>query len=249
MSNSKEDWEEIEKFIQNEKNKSINKYGIDINEELKKKTDKKIKSKNKNTKSIIRLIVILFIVILVYILICNIKSTKFNMQITSTIKDCCGENIEKIYSKTDLSGNGFYKYRVIDIPDIEIHVYAIEKENICIEDTYSRYYKYYFEKWQYDNKEKFTVQETYQDYKYKNITKEKWILNYQTYIEVTNYEEFIEATNDIINFIEYMGNNDVLIKSYIKFQDIMILPHNVSEQTAEQIMESAKKQWNDKIKE
>lgn len=77
------------------------------------------------------------------------------------------------------------------------------------------------------------------------MKKEDWILSYSTYIEVSNYDELVEATNDIINFLNYMDKDKMLVKSYIKYDGKLIMPHNVSDQSNEEILKSAERQFKE----
>ena len=72
--------------------------------------------------------------------------------------------------------------------------------------------------------------------------------NYYTYIEVNNYEEMLQATEDIINFIEYMGNRSMIVRSYIKVNNSFIIPHGTQNESNEEIRESAKWQYNSLVK-
>lgn len=186
-----------------------------------------------------RICIVLLVAIVLYSYH-NFKVGSKNIENVQLIKSSCREEIEAVSNKTDFWGNGFYIYKVSG-KGIEIHLVREEKHGL--HDLEDRYYKTYFEKWENKDKGKFEVIETYKDGKHGMSTEEDWLLDYRTYIEANSYEEVISATELIIEFIEYMGNPHILIKSYIKFGDEMILPHNVSPQTYDDIRKSAIQQY------
>ena len=53
----------------------------------------------------------------------------------------------------------------------------------------------------------------------------------------------LDAFDKIVDFINYMGDDSVLIESYIRFNNELILPHNVSIQTYEHMKEMAIRQY------
>lgn len=218
---------------------------IDMVKQFENMVNSKEKRKKRNFK--IKLLVFVIILIMIIALIYNMKSYTANIERINLLRIYGASEYEIVYSKKDLWQNGFYIYKVVDIPEIEIHTVYNKSENLFITDAESRYYKYYFEKWENENKDKFIVQESYEDYTCKNMKMEDWILNYSTYIEVSNYDELIEATNDIINFLDYMDNDKMLVKSYIKYGNKLILPHNASDQTKEDILKSAEIQFEEDI--
>ena len=60
---------------------------------------------------------------------------------------------------------------------------------------------------------------------------------------MNNYEELLEATETIIKFRKYMSYPQIIVESYIKYNDNFILPHNASIQTDDEIRKSAKEQF------
>lgn len=216
---------------------------IDMVEQFENMVNSKEKRKKRNFK--VKLLVLLIIFIMIIALIYNMKSYTANIERINLLRIYGASEFEIAYSKKDLWQNGFYIYKVADIPEIEIHTVYNKSDNLFITDIESRYYKYYFEKWKNENKDKFIVQESYEDYTCKNMKKEDWILSYSTYIEVSNYDELVEATNDIINFLNYMDKDKMLVKSYIKYDGKLIMPHNVSDQSNEEILKSAERQFKE----
>lgn len=237
----KEDWEKIENFEQGKQINTINKYGFDIYENFKKKTSKEyLKKKNifKRIITSISIIIFLFLILNYYLDILKyMRINELNGQYSLSFNEKrAGLNI---------TGNGFYIYNVEEIPELEIHGFLHRGNDIFIEDTTERMYKYFFEKWKDPDKSKFHIDESYEDYKYGLHTEKNWFLRFKTYIEVNSYEEMLEATEIIIKFRNYMSYPEMIIESYIKYGDRFILPHNVSHQTDEEIRNMAKSEFLD----
>lgn len=212
-------------------------YGIDISNSFQKKV-----ARNRKRKIIF---IFSFIILVIFSLVScwsNLVQIKYKMARMSALKSPYQMNFKEKTVNVDLKGNGFITYELEEIPDIEIH--ALSKDDYTfIEDVESRIYKYFFEKWEDKDKYKFIVAESYTDYTYQFITKKNWILNYKTYIEVNNYKELQDATELIIKFRNYMQYPNIIVKSYIKFNEKFILPHNVSDQTDEEIRNSSQNQY------
>lgn len=94
------------------------------------------------------------------------KQIKYSRLRKESIKVHTGTEIEEISIKTSINGNGLYKYKLKDIGEIEIHAFFHKSKDIFIEDSNDRIYKYFFEKWNNVDKNKFVVVEEYDDYKY-----------------------------------------------------------------------------------
>lgn len=247
MGNNQRDLEEIERQENIRKSEVIAKYGFDINEYFKKSNNKESIHKRKKAKRNIKLISIVLILIIVLFSVYSIKLNKTTKKIKGLIELDCNEEVELNSSKTLFGKNGFYEFKVKDNSEIKIHAF-MENENF-IDDTEDRFHKYYFENWNDEEKSRFIVEENYDECSYGLIKEKYWILNYKTFIEVNNYEEMLSATDLIIKFLEYMNEPSALVKCYIKIDNNFILPHNVSEQTNEQIREMAIMQYVKIVKE
>lgn len=238
---NKEDWEKIENFEQGKQINTINKYGFDIYENFQKKTSKEYFKKKRYFK---RIIIVISIIILIF-LILNYCLDIFKYMRINELNGQYSLSFNEEKAGLNIIGNGFLIYKVEEIPELEIHAFLHRANDIFIEDTTERMYKYFFEKWEDPDKSKFHVEESYEDYTY-GLRKEKnWFLKFKTYIEVNSYEEMLEATEIIIRFRKYMSYPKMLIDSYIKYGDRFILPHNVSHQTDDEIREMAKKLFLD----
>lgn len=76
----------------------------------------------------------------------------------------------------DEKENGTYKFEFEE--NNEIKFTAIKKLDNLIQDFFDNYHKYYFDKWESTNKEKFIQ---------KNISNE--ILDYTIYLVINSYED------------------------------------------------------------
>lgn len=235
--NNKSDWDELEKWNQNRIEDEKEKLGF----EARKDWLKGIKKQDKIRKIIkYSVIVIIIVIVLTYLFISyKDKRIKESINVMEGYYNTNNKSeIEITEKKIGISGNGFYTYYSKDTPNIEIH--AFRQGNTVESDVSSRFHKYFFEKWEDNEKDKFVVVENYKDCKYRLTTRKNWLLEYQTYIEVNNYDEMLAATETIIRFEEYMKHPNLLVQNYIKIGNKMILPHNVYPQTYEQIREMAK---------
>lgn len=243
MINNNEEWKEIEISEQNKKADIIDKYGFDIYEKFKKQNSKEAIRKRIIIK---RATIIIGIVIIITILVSSWSSSmrfKYERRRISNLEDIYQLDFTEKAINTDITGNGFLTYKIAEIPEIEVHAISKKDDNVFIEDTEARIYKYFFDVWNDLDKNKFKVEEYYEDYTYKLHTKKNWILKFKTYIEVNNYEELLEATETIIKFRKYMSYPQIIVESYIKYNDNFILPHNASIQTDDEIRKSAKEQF------
>lgn len=236
MSN-KEDWKKIEEYLENREIENRNKYNFDI--------DAKPWEKLTKFRRVVKTVKFIFIIIICIILISSVSNMitfKDSIMRIDYVRSYLGNEVEETKVKTYLLGKGFYTYHVKGIPELEIHALYVSN-NEFKEDISSRYYKYFFEKWEDSEKCKFVVTENYEDCKYLLTKKKNWLLNYETYIEISTYEELLEATEIIIRFINYMNNPIVLVDSYIKIGNEKICPHNATRQSVDEIRNMAKQQY------
>lgn len=193
-------------------------------------------------KKIIIIFTILILIMIIYI-IGSVNSLFIKRYVKGCAEENCSDEVEEIIFENSINGNGIFIYKTKKEPQIEIHSAFQYKKDSFIDDGTSRIYKFYFDKWDNEEKEKFVVVENYEDYKYKYQTKKDYFLNYYTYIEVNDYDELIAATKLIIQFREYMGRSNVIINSYIKVDNEMFLPNNVGSQSSEEIMQNAIREY------
>ncbi len=243
MLKDNNDWKEIEDFTQKERLDRIEKYGFDIYNQFERKTSKETLKKRKNIKKVVIIISIILIIILILSCWANFIQMKYKLARINNLKSIYLMDFEEKIVKSDITGNGFFIYKMREIPELEIHAISKKEDDTFIQDVEARMYQYFFEKWNSPNKSKFIVEENYEDCTYGWHTQKNWILEFETYIEVNSYEEMIDATEMIIEFIDYMSYPQIIVKSYIKYKNQFILPHNVSIQNDDEIRQSAKIQF------
>lgn len=242
--NNKKDWKEIEESEEKRSSNIVGKFGFNIDEYSKSIFSKDSMLKRKKRKRIIKIIIFIIFCIVIFSQFYSTHSKLKENLINKTLnfmENSYGEKIEIVKKKIYWGGEGFYTMKINKIPELEIHS-VIEKDDIGT-DLGSRYYKYFFEKWDDDAKKKFVVKEYYEDGIYKNKIMKDWMYNFYTYIEVNNYDEFLNAIEDIIKFIEYMDNRSIIIGSYIKVNDKLIIPHGTRNESNQDIRESAIAQY------
>lgn len=232
-----EEWEKIKQQEENRKIEIRNKFKVDLDQNVGEKLEK-LKETIKKTKY--SFIIILLIIIIIAIL--NVISSDSKRFLKEYVLIDAYSKVEETASKTYLFSRGFYTYKFTNIPEIEFNVLYISKDELKI-DIEDRYHKYFFDKWEDIEKDKFVVKETYEDCKYKLTQKTNWILHYETYIEANSYEEVMNATDIIIRFLKYMNHDYILPNCYIKVGEKYILPHNVSYQTDDKIRENARREY------
>jgi len=211
----------------------------------------KLKRTSEIMKKVGRFVIVIFIILFILIVSSSIISTNNSKNARfrkSIIKIYSDADIKEISYKTDIFGNGQYVYKLGDIQELEIHGFYDKNKDIFVEDVSARIYKYFWERWNDSAKDKFKVVEKYIEYQNNVPIVREWILEYETYIEVENYNEMLEAVETIIRFKQFMGNySSIIVKSYIKIGNEMILPNNTSPQTHDQIRKSAISQYERKV--
>lgn len=240
------EWKEIEEDERKRNSNMIAEYGFNIEEYAEKNLNRETLKKKRKKMKIAKIIAIFLIILIVFIQFYTFdlkRKAKVRENLLKDMENSYHEKFEIVEEKTFWGGKGFYKMKIANIPQLEIH--SVVNEDGIGTDFDSRYYKYYFEKWNDNVKSKFVVNELYEDYTYKGTTMKNWQLSYYTYIEVKNYEELLEATNYIIKFIEYIENRYILLRSYIKFEDKLIIPHCITGESNEEILNNAIKQFKD----
>lgn len=225
---NKEDWKKIEEYLNNRNSEMLSKYKIDINQNI----GKKIEKSKRNRKIIKRVIIITFIVV-IYCVVYSIYDIWASRARKERLQPFLGI-ITETNVKTNLFGNGCYSYKIVSIPDTEIHVWFDIFNDIFVEDSNERLCKYYFEKWEDIEKEKFIIDESYDDCSGFLYKKKNWILDYQMHIEVNNYEEAMKAIETIIRFKEYTGDKVYFSnKVYIKAGENILVPQVTNKQSSD----------------
>ena len=247
------EWKEVEEDDKKRKSNIIGKYGFDIVEFTEERLKQEYGEKRRKRNNIIKLIIIVLTISLVLfrISIVNKQGAKtMEEKMLIYLEETYNMDFEILSKKTYWKGRGFYTLALKDIPELEFNcvISGADFENNFSSDFVSRYYKYYFEKWNDECKSNFVENEVYEDNVYKFVKEKNSHLTYYTYIEVSNYDEMLVAVNDIIKFIEYIGNGNILIGSYTYIYYQLIIPHGTMGETNEEIINNAIKQYQDIMK-
>lgn len=164
----------------------------------------------------------------------------------SIIKQSLNASAEEIPIKINCLENGLYSYKTAKFSNDEIHALFVNYKNIFIHDATDRFHKHSFENWEDEDKDKFIISEYYEDIKHGFIKEKKWLLIYETYIETNTYEEVIKATDIIIKYNNYIGNQIYIGSNiYIKYKDNIIKPINSSGISEDSIKNNMKRMYNE----
>ncbi len=236
---NKNDWKEIESYIDNKDMHKINKYKMDIDKEY----NKMFNSSKKKIKG--KLIFTILALILAFYIFNDIFKINANQKRISIIEQSLHANVQEIPIKVNWFENGLYSYKIEDYPNEEIHAVFVSYKNIFMHDANDRLHKYYFENWKDEDRNKFVIDEHYEDCKHGFIKQEKWLLVYETYIETETYEDIIKATDIIIKYNNYIGNKMYIGSNvYIKYKDSIIKPIQASEMSEDLIRNNTKQMYN-----
>ncbi len=254
---NKKDWEELEKWAENEKLNNIEKYKVDIgNIDMQQKTKgvnvvvKFLNGIFKTTK--VAFIVVGIIIALSVFTVVKVNVSRFKSSVDVDINSIANMHnikVKVISQETEDNGNGTYIFALKKKPEIQFK--AIKEYGKLTEDFEANYQKYVFNNWNSSVKEKFEVEEK---------RTEEGILHYSNYVIADNTEEVEEAVEYIIEFLEYaekwnkenkvvkiwqQKKNEFIVpirNVYIKIQDNVIYPYHALFQTADEIRNDAKEQ-------
>lgn len=237
--NNKNDWDELEQWNQTRIENEKEKYGFDsdkINtENQKKKVDKVVKGIRLTGKiSMIFIIFLILIIVFIVSIILNINYSNIksgtNIDVIETIENKYQTKIEVIRKEVDEHENGKY---LLKVKNKDIQFTAIKEYGSLSEDFSARSHKYYFDLWDSENKNDFTIDERI----------ENDLLYYDTYIE--DFSNLEEATNKIIDFVNFCGEDfRANWNIYLKKNDIRIYPYQNSGITPEEAMYNARQLYN-----
>jgi len=200
MSQEK-DWKEIKESINIKESEMQAEFGFDI----KQNWNKRLK-RNYPLKIIPKRVIIAFLIICIIVVIIIVRLTTMIYKLTKSPKGeltSLGLKVNTIYKENWGIGKKIYTYELKDIPNIHIH--AVKDCDNIQKDMISQIKKYFFEKWEDKDKDKFIVECNYKDAKIGNKIKHNWLLDYNIYIKIENYEDLLEATEIILRFSNYMG--------------------------------------------
>ena len=106
------------------------------------------------------------------------------------------KNVKVVSRDIDEDKNGTYILTTKE--NEEIRFYAVVNWNSLTQDYSDRCQKYYYEKWQNDNKNLIEISEYINDNK---------ILEYEQYIKIDKYEQIEEAVSLLYEFKEFAGKD------------------------------------------
>lgn len=232
------DWDEIKKWNIEKEKEEKEKYGSKLSDLNTYQNNKRVNKFVKLLKSIgnifkaisiILFSITFFVIFIIATINFNNINSKTNVDVKQAIEPRYNIKIKVIDKQVDDKKNGKYFLCVKDNPEIKFT--AIKQFGNLTEDYSTRTHKYYFEKWQSSNKNYFKVEE--------NIDND--ILSYSTYLDIDDFENVDIATNKIIEFADYCGNNFMPSwKIYEKKGGVEIYPYQSSNTTKEEAMNNAK---------
>ncbi len=234
MDDNNDDWKELEEWNNSHKAEEKQIYGVNF-QDIKVKKVKWIDRTSKSIK-IVGIIFITLTILLGIAFVCSFLYIAYS-RIKPQIDIDFEENIEKMYGikvkvisqNVDPNGNGAYKLQLES--NNKIQFTAVKNWGNYSDDYIDVWHKYYFNSWNSEDKKLFTVEE--------NIDNN--LLQYKTYIKISNYDELLRGTEAICNFSDFCNQNtfagwDV----FLKFNDKRIYPYMSTSTTKEQAIENAK---------
>ena len=192
MQSNEKDWVELEKW-QEEKEQEKNK-----------KIHNKISSRTKIWYSItsfinrigkIPFILISIIVISFTVLTFIYMKSRFFIDVIEKVSNLYDKEFVLISKDLDKRENGIYTVRPKD--NNEITFYVLRDHGELRDDYFDRCQKYYFDKWQSQNKKMFETTENIRN----------GLLNYINFIEIKNEDEISNAIKVIKEFIDFCDGN------------------------------------------
>lgn len=235
---NKKDWEELEKWntqrIINEKEKSKF-YFDEFSKSKNVDTFVKVLKISGNVLKMITFIIILIVLLILLILIKDFLSNlkgKISIDVVSTIQNMYGTKVKVISKNVNKEEDGIYR---LQVKQENIQFNAIKQGSSLKEDFLDRIHKYYFENWNSTNKGKFKVKE--------EINNE--IMEYDTYIEITNYGEIENVVNAIFEFEEFCEVKYFRMWNiYVIINGKNVFPYTNSISTRENVIEYIKNIYN-----
>ena len=198
---NKEDWKKVEEDILNKDSEKIANYGVDIIGELDNLIKKNNNVKRKKIKKIIKIsfrsfmiLIIIFAVALLmfgFYLYDSMFKSRHDVDPTEFIEAISEEKVKCISKNVDNNKNGLYEYRPKSNKEIVIH--AVKKFGKTDSDVIEQYFKYYFEKWSDEYKDKFVIKQGYKECEIYPEETSQWLLSYSVYAEIHNFIPLFEC--------------------------------------------------------
>lgn len=232
---SKEDWDEIKKWNENNTNKTIKKFGIDIYSEDRNKQTTKVNVISKFLGSIVNFIKIIVIIVIVLAAVVafsfvNSSFSGLNESIDPNVDTTLAHynrKIKIISEETDEKGNGKYICNIKGNNHVQFTL--IKEDGHLKEDYLDRSLKYYFESWNDSYKSSFSVKEEFKDE----------LLDYEIYIELESYYDIDDAAQKINKFAEYCGKwVEPAWNIYLKKEELQIYSNITSKNLANEMKQT-----------
>ena len=178
---NKEDWEELEKWAENERLKRKQTFKMDIDSIDMHQRTKKMSIVINFLKAIFKTTKIIFVLGAVIMggavfTFANVGFSNFNSSVNADVDSIAQQysiKMKIVSQETDENGNGTYLITLKNKKEIQFK--AIKKYGDLKNDYEANYNKYVFEHWDSDIKEKFDIMEGLD---------ENGMLNYEIYINV-----------------------------------------------------------------
>lgn len=193
---NKEDWEEIEKWAEKDKQEFVEKFGVDFDQIDIEKQSKKMNIFSKIIKGISKSVIYILLAIIILFLV-FLTVYAFNEMDNSTIANVerrlekeWAIRLKEISRDTDEKGNGTYTFTLKKNKNVIFT--AIKDGKHLSNDFYAQCHKYFFDTWDSKNKKAFIVEEHF----------ENNLLYFETDIEIEKYDEIDDAVNKAWALIE-----------------------------------------------
>ena len=239
---NKNDWDELEKWQKRKEAEEIEKYGMKISEDDKIKGRKKVEKLSKNIRKIgislrtlgiiILIIVCLIVGFVLYLINYNIQN-RTNINAKKTVETMYNIKVKTIDEQLNEHKNkGKYIFETKEEPIIRF--VAIKEYGSLKEDYNKKAKKYYYEKWNNENKKYFKI----------NESEENGLLSYEIYVDLNDFDNFDDAVNKIIEFANFCGDNfEPWWNIYIKDNENRIYLYSLGT-TPEEVLKNVKKRYN-----
>lgn len=196
---NKKDWKELQAWEDKRKKENNEKFGMDFDNIDVMNQTKKVKQVSNFFNLSVKIGIIFFIIVCILVFCFALKFinyffSKANADLNIIEQDY---NIKtKLESKdVDKNGNGKYIFSLKDNKELKFIV--IKRYGDIKDDFYDRSHKYYFEKWNDSDKERFEINEKI----------ENELLEYETYIEIQGYDDIDNTLRLIYKFADFCNNN------------------------------------------
>jgi len=235
---NKEDWDKLEEWQRQKNEEKQERFGEATKKQKKVKPQSfwgKFKEGIDNSSITMLDLIVCIVGIIVVAFVWSGLAKRFNtnQNIEEDLERDFQTGMFLVSKETDEKGNGKYIFSLDENTDIKFNV--IKENGRLSNDFKNRKFKYYFEKWESDKKEKFIIEENEQ---------EKGILNYTVIYPIEKYEELEIAINDMHEFIDYVGNaRESSWQYYVRKDELVVYPYNIDHISKEDALKEAKRDY------